>query len=276
MSEEVVDNAPAVEATTEAPVTESVETSTETPSNFYDGWADDLKADPSLSKFKDEQEVFRSYRELQKLVGYKGDIPAPDAEDGQWSEFWGKMGRPEDKSGYEFNIPEELSGVEGYDTYLDKVGEAALKHNIPKKQAEGLIADMMEYEKTLHVNGQQASTDSQEQAVQMLDSEWGDSKDAMISGIRALMGAKGLSPEVAEAIESDPQTMLLLGSIAKDLDEKGQAGDAYMSTKAGLDDQLGEVNSQIQEIMMETNNIKDPRLDTLLSKRERLMEKSLD
>ena len=86
------DNVEATEAvTTEAPGVEAT---------FYDGWGDDLKDDPSLSKFKDEQEIFRSYKELQKTVGYKGDIPKPEAEADEWDTFYGKLGKPADQAGY--------------------------------------------------------------------------------------------------------------------------------------------------------------------------------
>jgi len=265
MSEEV-DNAPAAEATTEAPTTE-------TPVNFYDSWDDDLKSNPSLSKFTDEQSIFRSYNELQKMVGYKGDIPAVDADEADWNAFYGKLGRPETKDGYEFAIPEGLNQTDGYDSYLDKVKDTAIKYNMTKKQAEGFVSEMMGYEAELASNQREVSAQKEQEGVDLLNNEWGESKADMIAGVRALMGAKGLSPEIAEAMEANPQTMLLLGKIAKDLDEKGQAGETYLSTRAGFEDQLGEVNSEIQTIMQETGNRNDRRLDPLLAKRERLMDK---
>ena len=56
MSEEVVDNVEATEPVTTETPTEVVETVTND-GKFYDSWSDDLKNNPSLSKFENEEET---------------------------------------------------------------------------------------------------------------------------------------------------------------------------------------------------------------------------
>ncbi len=263
-----VDNAPATDQViTEAPIE-----SAPAEARFYDGWSEESMGNPNFDKFKDgtSEDLFKSYAEQSKLVGWKGDIPSQDAEPDEWNAFYSKMGKPEDTSGYEFA---PIEGLEVPQEYMSKVAETALKHNLSKSQAEGFIADMLGHEKELMSASQEAQSAKEQEGVDMLNREWGESKDEMIAGIRQLLGRYGIAGEAAEGIEANPQAMLLVGKIAHDLDEKGQAGTTFNATRAGIEDQMTELTSRITEIMTETRNPKDPRLTPLLEKRTFLQDK---
>ena len=266
MSEEV-DNAPATETVvTEAPTEEVTEES----GKFYDSWSEESRNDPSLSKFENGEEIYKSYLEVQKLVGYKGDIPKVDAEAEEWNTFYGKLGRPEEKSGYELKQEE---GGRISQEYFDKVSEVAFKNNLTKAQAEGFVSEMTEYDNGLASASQEAIDSDIEAGKQRLTDEWGDSASEMSVAIQTLEKHYGLDEKTMDAIEANPDTLILLGRIAKDLDEKGQVNNAFDATRQGLEDKQAEIQSQIQAVMRETGNVKDSRLDNLLVQLDRISDK---
>ena len=105
---------------------------------------DDLKADPSLIDFKDEENmvlmpvnVARSYVNTKKLVG-RDKIPMPKTDE-EWADTYNRLGRPEAASHYNLEMdgaPEKLKEA------LTKNAEAfrgeAHKIGLSDKQANGL------------------------------------------------------------------------------------------------------------------------------------------
>jgi dsDNA-specific endonuclease/ATPase MutS2 len=108
----------------------------------------------------------------------------------------------------------------------------------------------------------------------MINDEWGKEFDSMSQAVQSLEKHYNITPEEADLIESNPQTLILLGRIAKDLDEKGQVGNVFSQTKIGLADELSDVKGEITSILAKNGrNVNDPALDSLLKRKDRLMEK---
>ncbi len=107
------------EAAVEIPGTEvPVTTPSATPAvpgagaGWRDGLSEELRSNPSITKFDTTENLASSYIELQSLVGKKGVIP-PGEGDGPevYERFYNELGRPETVEGYDLSnveIPEAL------------------------------------------------------------------------------------------------------------------------------------------------------------------------
>lgn len=67
---------------------------------------DDLKADPTLGRFKDVEALSRGHLETQKLARSKILLPGEDAAAEDWGKLWDSLGRPENADGYTIPMPE--------------------------------------------------------------------------------------------------------------------------------------------------------------------------
>ena len=92
MSEEVKDTAPVVDTAPETTPTEAP-AETQAPS-FRDSFKEKVGEDAfkSFEKYTDDDSLVNGIKAAQSMIGKKGDIPAEDAAEDAYQEFWGKLG----------------------------------------------------------------------------------------------------------------------------------------------------------------------------------------
>ncbi len=103
----------------------------------------DLKANPSLAKFRDKASLAKSYVNLEHLIGNE-KVPVPkDANDQEgWDRFWKAAGKPEAADKYEFQKPEKMPEGVTYDENMEKWWrDVAHRNNLTKGQASGLFKE---------------------------------------------------------------------------------------------------------------------------------------
>jgi len=242
---------------------------------------DELKSAKTWDKFKDVDipTALKAIVDMDKWTGKRGDIPDDKATPEQWKAFYEKLGVPKEAKEYTYALPDELKvklGDEavGIETYLGKAKEVAHKYNIPQKNLDGFLGEMMNYDLGLRDAGIQESTAAREAAQKMIDEAWGESFDEMSNAIQGIEKHYDFSPEATAIIENNPHLLIEFGKIAKDLDEKGQAGNAFSQTKIGLNDELADVEGQIKALLAKNKgNVKDPLIDPLAQRRARILQK---
>ena len=289
MSEEAVaDNVAPVEENVapaqEAPVTEQPQEQSLKLDKFgqlLEYAPDDLKEAKTWEKFKDADiaTALKAIVDMDKWTGKKGDIPTDWSDEAAVKEFYAKIGVPENEEGYEYAFDDATkealgSEADGLANYIGEMKKLGLKHNIPQKALDGFLADAMGYEIGLRGESAEADKAQVEADQKLINDEWGTEFDAMAQAVQALQRNYNISAEDMDSIESNPKTLILLGRIAKDLDEKGQVGNVFSQTKIGLNDEMGEVEGQIRDILSKNGrNVNDPALDSLLKRRDRIREK---
>ncbi len=140
---------------------------------------DELKTNPSLTKFKEPVEVFRSYVSLEKKIGEKGIIkPKDDAPLEEWNKYYADLGRPETPDAYEIGRPEGLPDEFPYSEELEgQFKKWAHEAGLTAKQTKELFnkyiqLNISEYEKASKIIGE-----AKGKAEEVLRSEWGDNYD---------------------------------------------------------------------------------------------------
>ena len=289
MSEEVADNVAPVEENV-APVQEETTVQETTEQKTIEKFgellsyaSDDVKEAKTWEKFKDVDipTALKAIVDMDKWTGKRGDIPQDGATDDEWKAFYEKIGVPADEAGYEYAFDDELKSALGdeagnLENYVGEMKKLALKHKIPAKAMDSFLADAMQYEMTLRGNAAESSKEAREAALADLQKEWGDGKefDEMAQAVINLEKHYGLSEEEMDQVEASPLFNKVLGRIAKDLDEKGQVGNVFSQTQIGVKDELSDVEGQIREVLSTNGrNVNDPKLNTLLERRDRLQAK---
>lgn len=137
---------------------------------------EELREDPSLTSIKDVSNLARSYVNAQKLIG-ADKIPMPvNPTDEDLDRIYGKLGRPEDASGYGI----EIDGNIVTEDVAAQFGDVAHSLRLNPHQAKGIL----EYYKSSMQQGVEASenvvAERREQAESSLRQEWGRAFDQKV------------------------------------------------------------------------------------------------
>lgn len=211
---------------------------------------ENIKADKSWAKFKNPADLAKSYLELQKMVGKKGEIPSDEAAPELWNEFYSKLGKPEKADGYKIDIPEVLKNIEGVDGKVEKLKQFAFESNLTTKQANTLFNRLLDMEVS-DINNSQLHFDETSKANQeKLKTAWGNGIDAMASEVKALEERLGILEAFENSgLNDNPDLLIAFGKIAQELRETSTIDTAIASTPVGIEAEIAELNSQAREFM---------------------------
>ena len=191
----------------------------------------------------DEDQLNNFYSKIQERAA--GLTRIPTAEDSEeWAGVYDKLGRPKDPSEYQY--PEIKYDDNGVEKPLDqsKYGEGfqtkAHELGITGKQFKGIMSYFGE--QTLQ-NMEQRNAEY-ETTMNALRSEWGDSTDARVARVQALVKEQG-GDEAANAfgdLGNNPAVLAMLDKMADALMEEnslgnqGPTGDA--ATRSAIEDEI--------------------------------------
>ncbi len=207
------DNTTAATVTSEPTVTTS----------WTDDLPDDLKSNPSVTKFKDKASAVKGYIELEKSLGGRVKVPGEGATPEELNAFYNKLGRPETKDGYEFDMTAEGKDINVFElipdfkAQVEQFADLAHQLGLPKATAQKLVASQTEaLEAKLTALAEQKA-----KADEMLAKTWGDNKEANTAN--AMKAAEMLAkqyPEEMKAFQNsdaarNPLSMIMLAEINK-------------------------------------------------------------
>lgn len=165
-------------------------------------WMSSLSADNAnivqAKGWKSVDEMAESYRNLEKLVGRRQEgtltMPAPDASPEDVAKFWQQLGAPEDKSGYKFEVPENITGMDK--DLIDWFADVAHQNHLPTEAANNVHKAYAQ--KIAEINTAQMQARDQKIASwnEQLEQTYGNAYDEKIGMARRAIGA--LAGEHAE------------------------------------------------------------------------------
>lgn len=130
----------------------------------------DLATIPTLQKFKNPQDLAKSYVEMQTLLGSKTSYPGEGASDEDWEKFYAPLTPQE----YDLKF-DDLKSVGGKEVLTDDLKQTAKKLGLTNKQAQGLLdkfRGVLETKETEVLGYKEKITNEQKAA---LDSKFGSS-----------------------------------------------------------------------------------------------------
>ncbi len=214
---------------------------------------DELKAEASLSKFKDLSGLAKSYLEAEKRISGSIKIPGKEATPEELNAFYAKLGRPEAASNYEVN----LSTGETLESSppVAMLAKAAHEAGLNQKQMGAILSVyeniMTEYTESSHKNA--------EVAKETLQKQWGkDFDNNMAAANVALRQFSTKYPEEMKRLSNDPavSTNPVILSLFAELGSRMQEGSSVKGLSTGES-----VNSKIaaqKELESITNNPSHP------------------
>ena len=105
---------------------------------FLDTLNEENRGNPSLQKFKDVNNLAKSYTHLERMVGADNMArPAENWSDDQWGEFYNASGRPEAPTNYEISLEGKLG-----DSTLEAFRESAHEAGLNNTQAQSIASFM--------------------------------------------------------------------------------------------------------------------------------------
>jgi hypothetical protein len=130
--------------------------------NFKDLIPEEFKEDKSLSNFNNMEDLLKSYKHAQSLVGAdKIPVPNKHATEEDWNEVFKRLGAPDKPEDYKYNIKDQ----ELDSNQVSEFNKTAHQLGLLPKQAEGLIKFYNE------MNGNMAATEEDAAAQAQLVTE---------------------------------------------------------------------------------------------------------
>tara|TARA_R100000458_G_scaffold59683_1_gene71136 strand:+ start:4231 stop:5082 length:852 start_codon:yes stop_codon:yes gene_type:complete len=148
------------EATTGSALTGSSEAPETAAADWKASLPEDLRSDPSLNDIGDVENLAKSYINGQKLIGKdRISLPGENATDSEISDFYSKIGRPDEAKAYELgDRPALPEGLE-YDEDFEKTfRELAHSSGLSQKQTKAIYDGYHAYiAKKSELDGEQGS-----------------------------------------------------------------------------------------------------------------------
>jgi hypothetical protein len=191
---------------------------------FHDRLPEDLRAHPSLQKFKDEAGLAKSYVELERFLGSeKVPIPKKDASPEDMDAFYNKLGRPESPDKYVFDDLLKNFGEVVDPTAIDKFKPLLHKAGLTQKMAEGVVGGYLEVEAEMLKEARASLEAELEQGRQSLLKDWGNAYNDKLKVASSALDATGIEGvwEWAQktGIKDDPMFVRVMAHFGQGLGE---------------------------------------------------------
>ena len=214
------DIAPAETADNAEAVSEPTQTTETSDDSWRSSLSEELRDNPSFSKFKDVDSLAASYVNLQSHLGR--DKIAKPVTDSDWDDVYEFLGRPESPEEYEVALPEGLPeeiALQFNDETLSSFKQEAHKLGLNADQVKSLIAWQAGSMGSQHDAYKGMVDESMEQGETALKAEWGRAYDQNIEFARKAFEEYG-GEQLAAKMESsglgnDPDVLKAFANIAK-------------------------------------------------------------
>ena len=184
---------PTSQVSVETPANDTTLTAETVATDWKASLSKDIRADKSLENIKDIEGLAKSYVHAQKLVG-ADKIPVPNkfATEKDWDAVYQRLGRPEDPSGYKYDLPEDQNlDAEALNSFSDQ----AHKLGLLPGQANGVVKFYNDLQAASLQEQDSVAVAARENSTKELKQEWGQAYDQKInqaSNLAQTVGASAL------------------------------------------------------------------------------------
>ena len=184
---------PTSQVSAETPESNTTLTAETVATDWKASLSEEIRADKSLENIKDIEGLAKSYVHAQKLVG-ADKIPVPNkfATEKDWDAVYQRLGRPEDATGYKYDIAEDQTIDE---TVLKNFSDQAHKLGLLPGQANGVVKFYNDAMSKIQQDQDSVAVAARENSTKELKQEWGQAYDQKInqaSNLAQTVGASAL------------------------------------------------------------------------------------
>jgi len=211
-------------------------------------------------KFTTLEGLIKSYENAEKMLANGNKVPVPNeySSEEEWSNFYAKLGRPADPSGYTFEVDESVKSLEGVYDEEGMKAYAQLAHQVglTPKQAQAIAGKYFEGMAYQHAQLEEQQRAAIEGYTQELAKDWGQKDSPRWKRNEQLadlgMDALGLTAEDIEAMPEarSPAFLKAMVKVAGMIKERPAAG---IGGENGAQGGFGnDAQARINEIMRNT------------------------
>jgi len=268
---------PAVETQIADAVQGTVNTVLGSESDNQNDWrstlSEDLKNDPTLSNFKDVESLAKTVVHQQKVLGSRIPLPKTDEER---NELYNKLGRPEDASKYEVNIPNEMAEFMPKED-IEQFKNVAHKIGLNNEQVNALMEFQVSATKASLDNQGAILNQEKEKSTEVLKKEWGYDYDKNVRAAQRALNVYG-DAELQQLLSetsagNNPAVVKFLATIGKEVTEDM----AQNTTNNRLATSPLDAKEEINNVMADTShayfNPSHPNHEIAVEKMRQLHEK---
>lgn len=191
-----------------------------------------------VEKIKSQDDLFKAYDNAQSMIG-KRSVPAEDASDEEWNNFFKQAGAPDDPSEYQFSdvegIPEDFDMSE----FQDKARGIMKEAGLTKRQADKLYQ--------LYLKEELSAANQNKESIQShkaeLDKQFDEVTQKMFGDKFEEVSAKAqafiketvpaeIIPEIQGLADTNPKALAAIIALT----DKAQAQIAEIKQKYGAED----------------------------------------
>lgn len=244
------------------------EPSQEQMSSFSALIPDDMKDDPSITKFKDMSGFLKSYKELEKSFGRRVEIPDP-SNDEAVLKVLNRLGRPEAPDKYELSLSDEQKALFNPE---DPINQEFLKSvhaaGLTNKQANSIIHEYVTRETKAH----QSRVEEAALVKQKLSEQWGaENYNQKIEAINSLLSkyeeqhGKETMHQLYKEFGRNPALISMLDDLAMSQSGKESVSVSDGGKSFGMD--VATAKNRASELRKALNDMKerDPGRQALLN-----------
>jgi len=242
---------------------------------WREGLPEDLRDDPSLVKFENQEDVYRSYVNLQGLVGRKRALPADDAPKEDWDAFYGDLGRPETPESYELAKPSDIPKEYYREDLATDFRSWAHDAGLNQKQAGLIYSKYLEKSTAELKQGLVAIETFKKDSEAELKKEWGESYQVNLDLANRVIRECGddkvrSSLEAGDPLWNNPNLARFLVKIGQSMSES--------SFVKGAGAQSGDIDSKLADLARNPALLdeKHPDHKATVAERDQLMKMKWD
>jgi hypothetical protein len=256
---------------------EAIEASTEAP--FSDSLPEDLRTEPAFNDINNVQDLARSYFNAQRMVGAdKIAVPGPNADVTDWSSVYDKLGRPPTSSDYSFELGKEPGSAYSPDQ-LDNFSKKAYEEGLSKKQAENIFSWYNTENVSARANVEKAIEERKANAEEQLHKEYGNAYDERVTlaqrVVKEFGGEDGLQLLDDTGLGNDPRVIKMFANIGLNMSEDSlSVGDGQSSFTMTPDEAKREIATlqRDNQFMLSYGNSASPTHDEAVVRMAKLFE----
>lgn len=223
---------------------------------LFDGLEDDIKDDPSLKVFLQENKLnvgnlAKSYVHAQRKMGEKGvRVPDQNSTDEEWAEFYNKI-RPAELDKY------EIKNTLGKEAALDEEMFKEFKQNAHKmgltpKQAQGLVDWFNQTANNAQSQQTLAQKQEYEKEVNNLKSQWGEATEREMKlatrAFKEFADESDIEYLKSKGLASDPRLIKIFNKIGHGLMEDkfdSESHGNFAFTKDQIDKKIADLRGDV-------------------------------
>jgi len=192
--------------------------------NWTSSLDEDVRQDPSITKFKNPNDMAKSYKHLESKLGKDKIVKPQDTwTENEWNEFYDSTGRPKDSKEYKLTEVELPEGMESTGEDMGVYKDAFHKAGLSQKQADGLYQNYVGVEKLKFEADIKTATEAKENAQNQLRKDWGKAYDKNIklaeTTFMSLADTEAKELFVKEGFGNNPSIIRMFAKIGAERSE---------------------------------------------------------